>query len=110
MTLYQHTDRFADRSGQVPKVEADSWGCVVIHPPVHTRPEERHWLTRDTPHSRADPECPRCRETRTFYAHVSPDPQRRGPARVEREARGWLATHPCISTIHVHPRRKDRAT
>lgn len=62
---------------------------------------------RDTPHSRADPECPRCKETRTFYAHVSPDPQRRGPARVEREAQGWLSTHPCYLTS-AHPRRIHR--
>lgn len=49
-------------------------------------------------------ECPRCKEERPFRAAIDPDPQRRGPARVEREAAGWLATHPCYLNS-AHPKR-----
>ena len=37
----QHGDRFGDRSGQAPKVNGDSWGCVVNTPPCpHSRIDE----------------------------------------------------------------------
>lgn len=66
-------------------------------------------LLRDASHARRDVVCKSCHEVRTFFAFVSPDPSGAAEWRVEREALAWLKSHPCVSVIHVHPRKIERA-
>lgn len=57
--------------------------------------------------------CKRCKETRAVHVFVCPDPEHRGQARADREALGWLQSHPCnapsLLTVNSDNARKRAA-